>query len=272
MRSQVVLGWCKEFCERVNGSGDPDAVLQARAADGVVTVHLGAPSPHPTLLHRKKNGERFDQLQTPARLTFECRADAQVAAVYVPPSLVEQGNVQEPSRETLALWGAPSEVDEESVRETLVGFLGRAARHDWPGQAYKDQEVLPSEAQPLSRQHDWFLESFVQLANGSNLSVSITLTVGGSTVTGVLCGGLEYFRGISGLLGEGFDPVTNVGEAMYGPGTVRGPATYIHLKDARICAPGGEATPSRDQPGVYWRGRLSEVSGFLFGSISAKRG
>jgi hypothetical protein len=38
--------------------------------------------------------------------------------------------------------------------------------------------------------------------------------------------------------------------------------SYIHLSDARVLLPGGS---SQSTAGMYWRGRLSEVSGWSFG-------
>ena len=40
--------------------------------------------------------------------------------------------------------------------------------------------------------------------------------------------------------------------------------TCIHLKDARVLAPGVSPLPSG---GMHWRGRLSEVSGWSFGHL-----
>ncbi len=40
--------------------------------------------------------------------------------------------------------------------------------------------------------------------------------------------------------------------------------SYIHLKDARIYSPQGEGIPS-SKP-LWWRGKLSSVDGFIFGS------
>ncbi|GAA1268988.1 hypothetical protein GCM10009609_35130 [Pseudonocardia aurantiaca] len=40
--------------------------------------------------------------------------------------------------------------------------------------------------------------------------------------------------------------------------------TYIHLKDARVIAPGVSALPAG---GMHWRGRLTEVSGWSFGHL-----
>jgi hypothetical protein len=43
------------------------------------------------------------------------------------------------------------------------------------------------------------------------------------------------------------------------------PPSYIHLKDARIFAPGQNPIPSS---GLLWRGRISCVEGFSMGSFS----
>lgn len=41
---------------------------------------------------------------------------------------------------------------------------------------------------------------------------------------------------------------------------------FIHLRDARVYQPGQSALPAN---GMYWRGRLSEVSGWSFGKLSS---
>jgi hypothetical protein len=44
-------------------------------------------------------------------------------------------------------------------------------------------------------------------------------------------------------------------------------AEYIHLRDARVIAPGVGSQPVA---GMHWRGRLSEVSGWSFGHFGAE--
>ena len=39
------------------------------------------------------------------------------------------------------------------------------------------------------------------------------------------------------------------------------PTAFIHLRDARIYAPGQEGVPGK---GMHWRGRLSEIAGWSF--------
>jgi hypothetical protein len=43
--------------------------------------------------------------------------------------------------------------------------------------------------------------------------------------------------------------------------------TYIHLREARVIAPGVSPLPAA---GMYWRGRMSEVSGWSFGHLGAE--
>jgi hypothetical protein len=44
-------------------------------------------------------------------------------------------------------------------------------------------------------------------------------------------------------------------------------ATYIHLREARVVAAGVGPLPVG---GIYWRGRMSEVSGWSFGHLGAE--
>jgi hypothetical protein len=43
-------------------------------------------------------------------------------------------------------------------------------------------------------------------------------------------------------------------------------ASYVHLREARVFSPGDPPLPGN---GMYWRGRLSEVSGWSFGLLGA---
>jgi hypothetical protein len=44
------------------------------------------------------------------------------------------------------------------------------------------------------------------------------------------------------------------------------PTTYIHLREARVIAAGASPLPAA---GMYWRGRISEISGWSFGHLGA---
>jgi hypothetical protein len=117
----------------------------------------------------------------------------------------------------------------------------------------------------------------VNMANTSDIRMDITLQLNGFLVSGQLVGGAVYFDAI----GEGFAKALgdaaglketfaalrdrhypkNEDEATPKPGP-----TFVHMKDARFYNNGGLPIPSNG--GVWWRGRLSEVSGFTLGSLS----
>ena len=131
---------------------------------------------------------------------------------------------------------------------------------------------------------DWFLQTLVGMSNNSDVSFSITLNVGGVLVSGELIGGEEYFNGfandlkMAGLPANAADLFKKFGdiyvkqreqkEANQDDNTIP-PPQYIHLKNARIFHPGGNPIPTNR--GVWWRGRLDAVDGFILGSLSAGR-
>jgi hypothetical protein len=127
------------------------------------------------------------------------------------------------------------------------------------------------------REHqDWFLEALVDEANMRNAEfVGITLQVGGATISGMLVGRSEYFRGVS-LHFRDDDEIPEDGtwgawllekssEKTYKEGDELEPAKFIHLRDARIFEGSSHPVPSNE--GVWWRGRISSVDGFWFGRL-----
>ena len=129
---------------------------------------------------------------------------------------------------------------------------------------------------------DWLLQHFLSLAV-MGLEIGLTVSVGGATISGKLINGKTYL----GLLadevgvnaGSASDDLMKViadsikqYEVLYekpeGEVSVFDhPKTFIHLKDARIFAPGGSAIPGNR--GVLWRGRVSAVDGFSLGLMAA---
>lgn len=141
---------------------------------------------------------------------------------------------------------------------------------------------------------DWFLQMLVGLANSWNLIIGITLNVGGTLISGDLVSGREYFEDFAKNFVDGFaagvkgvDPETvSAMEVslkkladMYPDRTVEKKKeeeeeealrttdrpTYIHLRDARIYHPAGAPIPANQ--GVWWRGRLEAVDGFILSRI-----
>ncbi len=135
---------------------------------------------------------------------------------------------------------------------------------------------------PPGEHVDWFLAELVRRANDGGLSVDVTLCVGGTLVSGSLIGGRDYFEGFAEhVAAASMDPETagraraffRRPAAMY-RSDERGvrdvaadpePLAYIHLENARFFTSTGVPIPGNH--GVYWRGKLSAVDGFVLGSM-----
>ncbi|MDX7860227.1 MULTISPECIES: gas vesicle accessory protein GvpU [Aeromonas] len=132
-------------------------------------------------------------------------------------------------------------------------------------------------------QHDGFvidghLANLVGLFNKNpGVGFGITLTVGGTLVSGQLISGKEYFDHLADLLHQDDQvegSVSNtlsremkwMSENIYSdPDSNK--TVYIHLKDAQHYS-GVTPLPTN---GGYWRGRLCDVSGFTLGSMSVSQ-
>jgi len=124
---------------------------------------------------------------------------------------------------------------------------------------------------------DWFLQNLVNMVNARNIELGITLNSGGFLVSGLLVSGKKFFSGLASDLSISFqDPeVRNSIEQSYAQigeiyATGRGgetiaPPNYLHLMQARFFHTAGQPVPAAD--GVWWRGRISEVSGFFLGML-----
>ncbi len=119
------------------------------------------------------------------------------------------------------------------------------------------------------------------------LPTNITLQVSGFLVSGTLVGGHEYFDNFASEFarpfGEGGErikqavsrnsPYEKVENPLGGysgskdyPG--RQSAGYIHLKDAKFFDTA--RLPIPHNRGVWWRGRLSEVAGFVLSNLTGE--
>ncbi len=131
---------------------------------------------------------------------------------------------------------------------------------------------------------DWFLAELVRRANEGGLSIEVTLCVGGTLVSGWLIGGRDYFEGLAENVAAAAMDSETAGRAraflrspaaMYhldadGRREVAAdpePLAYIHLEDARFFTAAG--LPVSASQGVYWRGRLSAIDGFVLGAPRA---
>lgn len=123
---------------------------------------------------------------------------------------------------------------------------------------------------------DWFLEALVDEANMRNGEfIGITLQTGGAIISGMLVGSAEYFKGVSFHFrdaDEEPDPDTwgewllqRSEEFTFKDDEDLRPASYIHLRDARVFNGSHEPIPSNE--GIWWRGRISSIDAFWLGRL-----
>ena len=128
---------------------------------------------------------------------------------------------------------------------------------------------------------DWFLQSLVSIVNKNPIDFGITLQVAGFLVSGNLIGGAKYFEGFASDFASFLKDDAEAAETVKKVFTEQGssiyktegdeaedspPPTFIHLKNARFFNTSGNPIPGNR--GVWWRGRISEVSGFILGTLS----
>ena len=126
-------------------------------------------------------------------------------------------------------------------------------------------------------QKDWFLQFLVNTANKSQFQLTITLNVGGFLISGTLAGVKQYFAdfgadfAISFDAGEGSEEIKatfqKIGDecSCVSNAEPSESPSYIHLKDARFYDTQGNSIQGNS--GVWWRGRISEVQGFVPGNL-----
>jgi hypothetical protein len=132
---------------------------------------------------------------------------------------------------------------------------------------------------------DWFLAHLIGHADAYGLSQGVTLTVGGTVITGMLIGGRAYFEGVQKLMlasapSDDENSLNKVLADTYGgfvdiypsaDGSTKpwdAKPNYIHLRDARYLDAEGHQAP---QNGMFWRGKLADVSGFTIGMVDRNR-
>jgi hypothetical protein len=148
--------------------------------------------------------------------------------------------------------------------------------------------------------YDEFLQLLIGGAERLGIGYPITLNVGGVLVTGNLIGSRTYFKGVAPLMAGIAKTVTKEGATLADVKTIEesllsgnlggsrveiraadeaapsdaNAATdsldvydFIHLQDAHFYSPSG--TPWTGQkPGIWWRGQVSSIGGFIFGVIT----
>ena len=125
---------------------------------------------------------------------------------------------------------------------------------------------------------DWFLQYLVGLVDDTQeLSLDVTLQVGGLLVSGHLVNEKAYFEAFADKIAAtsvlGSEDRTKVREIFVALGSGfpheagdRVPSQqFIHLNNARFFNTSGD--PVSAAQGVLWRGHISEVKGFTMGSL-----
>ena len=130
-----------------------------------------------------------------------------------------------------------------------------------------------------SAQHDWFIQSLVNVANVAPLSFGVTLQVSGLLVSGYLVSGKTYFEAIGQQIVSGVSQNAALADQMRkmfatfesaypnDPGQSERPVPqFVHLQNARFYSTDGTPVPSNE--GVWWRGRISQISGIVIGILN----
>lgn len=141
----------------------------------------------------------------------------------------------------------------------------------------QSQEII------MNQNKDWFLENLVNTVNNSDIEIGITLQMDGFLVSGHIVNGRKYFDGFSGeFISEtsvafgNKEALENIRQAFDKYASIydnEAPAddngvSFIHLQDARFFNTNGAPIPNNR--GMWWRGRISEVSGFILGTLNAE--
>ncbi|UCP10235.1 gas vesicle protein [Pseudomonas sp. MM213] len=125
------------------------------------------------------------------------------------------------------------------------------------------------------RQTDWLLQWLCKFVNSNSLEIGVTLTLGGSFVTGTLISHQKYFEQLSSdfsnpFAGSGEEAQEQIRSLILGfnPPVIAGeespPVQYVHLKNAHMYMGANDRLPTN---GALWRGKISAVDGFILGSL-----
>jgi hypothetical protein len=129
---------------------------------------------------------------------------------------------------------------------------------------------------------DEILQTLVDLTNTSKFTLGISLNIGAFLVSGNLISGRAYFDGVASEMANVYKDHPGASDAMrkffsefgdvynnVGEDENRKLPVYLHLSDARFFHNAGQPFPGNR--GVFWRGRISCVSGFFIGTLSTDK-
>lgn len=127
------------------------------------------------------------------------------------------------------------------------------------------------------RAEDPLLVVLVELVNRhEKRSLSATLTVGGSVVSGMMIGVTEYYDRLADAWQEmipGGEEVAKVYRSLSADASEKinnddlrpDEPSFVHMKDAQYLSPTGLVPTA---PMLLWRGRIANVDGFSLGRLS----
>jgi hypothetical protein len=129
------------------------------------------------------------------------------------------------------------------------------------------------------RQTDWLLQWLVRSSNRASISIGITLSVGGSIISGKLIPHSVYFEKLAEAFSapfrqEGSHDADELHDIIMGFNVTPEPESpeedapfqFLHLENARTYLGTSSSIPG--EPGALWRGKISSVDGFTLGLIS----
>jgi hypothetical protein len=132
---------------------------------------------------------------------------------------------------------------------------------------------------------DPHLVFLVKLVNDFGIEISMTITVGGLLITGMLSSGQNYFRTFGEEFAAGFpgdsgatfrELYSQMAESKYplrkakteNEETDSTHIIYLHMRNSHILLANGTMIPT-DGEGTWWRGKLEAVDGFFMHPIRA---
>ena len=145
----------------------------------------------------------------------------------------------------------------------------------------QQSQDLNEQPESLIANTDWLLQMLINLVNGNDMAISITLNVGGAIIYGDLVSGHKYLeqlglgfsRGLFGSESEESrsfaESFKKMGDAIYDKEKLEDPGqpapSFIHLKNAKFIRPLGQTLP--ESGGFWWRGKVSAIDGFFLESL-----
>lgn len=124
------------------------------------------------------------------------------------------------------------------------------------------------------RQLDWLLQWLIKFVNVSSTEIGVTLSIGGSQISGTLISHESYFKQLAKDLAvpfenSGIDSGESLNAAIHSfipkeHAKDEREYNFVHLKDAKVFTSNGHPIASS---GTLWRGKVAAVDGFHLGAL-----